>query len=174
MSILKRARTLKTCSHIGNLNCGSLLFQIGSRQIFIELLILLVIVVVFGVVIRDSDATMRSELVYSPDIVEAAAVKVVTELAREFSLSPIVLESDCLKLVKVTQTKDDDDSGFGITVAYIRHNMALLSCSFCVHVSKEANLVAHGAAKFALFIRDLLSLVWCCPIHRSRLPSLHL
>ncbi|KAL6129998.1 hypothetical protein ACLB2K_068380 [Fragaria x ananassa] len=93
---------------------------------------------------------MRLEHVYSPEMVEAEAGRTVTELAKEFSLSPIVLEYDCLMLIKPIQSDGVDDLRFGMVVADIRHNLEFLPSSFCVHVYREANLVAHRATKFGL------------------------
>ncbi|KAL6216811.1 hypothetical protein ACLB2K_010029 [Fragaria x ananassa] len=87
--------------------------------------------------------------VTSPDLVEAYAGRLACEMARELQLFPIVLESDCLNLVKATQS-DMEDSAFGMIVEDIKQDLLSLNSSFFSHVFRESNLVAHKLARLAL------------------------
>ncbi|KAL6179664.1 hypothetical protein ACLB2K_046336 [Fragaria x ananassa] len=87
--------------------------------------------------------------VTSPDLVEAYAGRLACEMARELQLFPIVLESDCLNLVKATQS-DMEDSAFGMIVEDIKQDSLSLNSSFFSHVFRESNLVAHKLARLAL------------------------
>lgn len=71
-------------------------------------------------------------------------------MAIEFKLAPILLESDCLQLVRATKEVEVDDSAFGEVVEDIRTCLAMLQCSHFVHVFRESNNLAHKVAKLAI------------------------
>lgn len=54
---------------------------------------------------------------------EAVAGRVSSELAVEFTLSPVVMKSDCLKLVNGKKSSQCDDFGFGMVVKDIKFNL---------------------------------------------------
>ncbi|KAL6129374.1 hypothetical protein ACLB2K_072725 [Fragaria x ananassa] len=85
----------------------------------------------------------------SGGIVEAYAGRLACEMARELQLFPIVLESDCLNLVKATQS-DMENSAFGMIVEDIKQDLLSLNSSFFSHVCRESNLVAHKLARLVL------------------------
>lgn len=108
-----------------------------------------------GIIFRDHESVVvggyygRVANVTSPDLVEAYAGRLACEMARELQLFPIVLESDCLNLVKATQS-DMEDSAFGMIVEDIKQDLLSLNSSFFSHVFRESNLVAHKLARLAL------------------------
>ncbi|KAL6145273.1 hypothetical protein ACLB2K_055961 [Fragaria x ananassa] len=71
------------------------------------------------VLLRDSDGhvvggiCMKVDTVASLDTVEALAGRAACELTAEFNLSPVVFESECLKLVKTCSSSVEDESTFG-------------------------------------------------------------
>ncbi|KAL6182332.1 hypothetical protein ACLB2K_043755 [Fragaria x ananassa] len=87
--------------------------------------------------------------VTSPDLVEAYAGRLACEMDRKLQLFPIVLESDCLNLVKAIQS-DMEDSAFGMIVEDIKQDLLSLNSFFFSHVFRESNLVAHKLARLAL------------------------
>ncbi|KAL6191896.1 hypothetical protein ACLB2K_038285 [Fragaria x ananassa] len=109
-----------------------------------------------GVLLRDSDEhvvggiCMKVDTVASPDTVEALARRVACELAAEFNLSPVIFESDCLKLVKTCSSSVEDDSTFGQVVADIKDELSAMPCSFFSHIFRETNSAADKQAKLAL------------------------
>ncbi|KAL6134323.1 hypothetical protein ACLB2K_066555 [Fragaria x ananassa] len=108
-----------------------------------------------GIIFRDHESVVvggyygRVANVTSPDLVEAYAGRLACEMAKELQLFPIVLESDCLNLVKATQS-DMEDSAFGIIVEDIKQDLLSLNSSFFSHVFRESNLVAHKLARLSL------------------------
>ncbi|KAL6224777.1 hypothetical protein ACLB2K_003632 [Fragaria x ananassa] len=93
-----------------------------------------------GIIFRDHESVVvggyygRVANVTSPDLVEAYAGRLACEMARELQLFSIVLESDCLNLVKATQS-DMEDSAFGMIVEDIKQDLLSLNSFFLVMFS---------------------------------------
>ncbi|KAL6141458.1 hypothetical protein ACLB2K_059746 [Fragaria x ananassa] len=109
-----------------------------------------------GVLLRDSDGhvvggiCMKVDTVASLDTVEALAGRAACELAAEFNLSPVVLESHCLKLVKPCSSSVEDESTFGQVVADIKDEISSMPCSFFSHIFRKTIYAANKLAKLAL------------------------
>ncbi|XP_062005779.1 uncharacterized protein LOC133722953 [Rosa rugosa] len=118
-----------------------------------------------GVVVCDVDgrivarACARVSVALSPALVEAFAGHLACRLVEQFSLAPVVFETDCLQLVNAIQADGEDISEFGRVVDDISHALSILqNCQFS-HVGREANVLAHKLAKCALGTGLILS--WC-------------
>ena len=117
-----------------------------------------------GVIVRDSDGRIvagmckRLSHVMGPDMVEAMAGRVACVLATSYNLSPIVFESDCMKVINASKNEEVDNSSFGLIMEDVKALLGGLLSSFFVHVIREANMVAHKAAKFAL--QDGFDISW--------------
>ncbi|KAL6176690.1 hypothetical protein ACLB2K_053323 [Fragaria x ananassa] len=100
-----------------------------------------------GVIVQDSNAVVVRGLCFRvsngtyAEIEKAFAGRVAGEMANEYGYSPIVFDSDCLKLVKAVSDDGDDDSSFGQVVADVKQELSSLPCSFFSHVFRESNLV---------------------------------
>nr|XP_011468628.1 PREDICTED: uncharacterized protein LOC105352716 [Fragaria vesca subsp. vesca] len=109
-----------------------------------------------GVLLRDLDGhvvggiCMKVDTIASPDTVEALAGRAACELVAEFNLSPVIFESDCLKLVKTCSSSVEDDSTFGQVVADIKDKFSTMPCSFFLHIFRETNSAVDKLAKLAL------------------------
>ncbi|XP_027166130.1 uncharacterized protein LOC113766104 [Coffea eugenioides] len=82
-----------------------------------------------GVVVRDDAGNFIASLskrilgILALDVVETYAVKYATQLLVELGYSHVVLEGDNLKIVKMLQQYESNDSACGI--------WSVMSCSFC-------------------------------------------
>ncbi|XP_004305156.1 PREDICTED: putative ribonuclease H protein At1g65750-like [Fragaria vesca subsp. vesca] len=93
---------------------------------------------------------VRVDFVHNAVMVEALVARLACQVALQLQFSPVVFESDCLKVVKDAQSGVSDLSGYGTLIADIQS--LLISCpgSRFVHVYREANVLAHKLAKKAL------------------------
>ncbi|XP_062020783.1 uncharacterized protein LOC133737191 [Rosa rugosa] len=109
-----------------------------------------------GVVVRDSmgdivaGACCRCDDVTSPYMVEALAGRLACKIALQFHLTPIIVESDCLRLVQAVQAAGEDTSEIGRIVDDISLALTSMAGSFFCHVYRESNKIAHKLASSAL------------------------
>ncbi|KAK2646103.1 hypothetical protein Ddye_021298 [Dipteronia dyeriana] len=115
-----------------------------------------------GMVIRDSGGRVKACLCgsvggfYEPQIAEAKAILHGFPLALETGLYPAILESDALSVVNLIKAKEILSLDVGVVIHDILElveNVGVFSCDCAPRLS---NKVAHGLAKIALRLRDLL------------------
>ncbi|PRQ22836.1 putative ribonuclease H-like domain-containing protein [Rosa chinensis] len=83
-------------------------------------------------------------------MVEALAGRLACQIALEFHLSPVTIETDCLQLVQAIQTEGEDTSVFGRVIDDISLALTSLAGSFFCHVYRESNKIAHKLAHSAM------------------------
>jgi hypothetical protein len=108
-----------------------------------------------GAVIRDHTwnclvaCSEQSEEVVAPEIAEALAMRRAIILPKEEGFSKIIVNSDCLSVVKRVTSDQDDRSLCGPVIHDIRRlAQDFVSYSFR-HVYRGLNIVAHSLAKFS-------------------------
>jgi hypothetical protein len=108
-----------------------------------------------GAVIRDHTGNClvacseQSEEVVALEIAEALAMRRAIILAKEEGFSKIIVNSDCLSVVKRVTSDQDDRSLCGPVIHDIRRlAQDFVSCSFR-HVYRGLNIVAHSLTKFS-------------------------
>lgn len=93
---------------------------------------------------------VRVDFVHSPLMVEALAARLACQFAMQYHMSPVLFESNCLKVVKDVQSGVYVLSGYGTLIADTQSLLSIYPGSRFVHVYHEANILAHKLAKEAL------------------------
>ncbi|KAL2905636.1 Slit-like protein 2 protein [Bienertia sinuspersici] len=89
------------------------------------------------------------------EVAEALAARQTLSIAIDAGLRHIVLEMDCMKLMRHLQQQKMENSSFGIIVNDIL-GLAKQCCFISInHVSRNANRVAHNLAQLSKNFQDL-------------------
>ncbi|KAL6191408.1 hypothetical protein ACLB2K_037799 [Fragaria x ananassa] len=112
-----------------------------------------------GVAVRDSlgclvgGCCVRVDFVHSPLMVEALAARLACQFTMQYHMSPVLFESDYLKVVKDVQS-----NVYGTLITDTQSLLSICPGSRFVHVHREANIWAHKLAKRALL--SSLDICW--------------
>jgi ribonuclease HI len=116
-----------------------------------------------GVVIRDHNGVCltacseRVDEVVTPEIAEALAMRRAMSLAKDEGFSKIIVNSDCLSVLKRIMCDTEDRSSCGTVIRDIKKlAKTFRSCSFH-HVNRVINVAAHSLAKLS---ESLIYSVW--------------
>lgn len=109
-----------------------------------------------GCVFRDSKGSFLGGFyhhqlhVSSARHAELLALLLGVGVARSHSFVPLVVESDCLDLVRATNSSSLDDLEFDFLVDDLRHALHAFSTATLRHVRRTANMVVHLIAREAI------------------------
>ncbi|XP_042974894.1 uncharacterized protein LOC122306534 [Carya illinoinensis] len=122
-----------------------------------------------GVVLRDQAgrvlvACSKSEpAVPNPEIIEATAMLRGLQFGLQWGTSKVLMETDCLFLVKALNSHSENLTEFAYVLAEIKRLMLYFQEISFVHVSRQGNNVAHCLAKYARNVDDVITWWDECP-----------
>ncbi|XP_071921389.1 uncharacterized protein [Coffea arabica] len=113
-----------------------------------------------GVVVRDDAGNFIAGLtkkipgVLAPDVIEAYAAKFGTKLLVELGYSHVALEGDNLKVIKMLQLCDSDDSACGVLVEDVLQLLRSFAKWETTWIPRSLNSAAHSFARNACTALD--------------------
>ncbi|KAK9290621.1 hypothetical protein L1049_008793 [Liquidambar formosana] len=119
----------------------------------------------FGAVVRNHDgqvmavASKRKTGLFEPSQVEAMAFRFAVEFANDLGLRDVDFEGDNVEVMGALDSRVVPQTAMGLIIedALVTAASSFMSLKF-KHVGRKGNEVAHGLAKFAIFVEDVL--VW--------------
>lgn len=101
----------------------------------------------------------------SPALMEAEALRMACMHAKAREWQKVEFEVDCLGLVNVINSEEDDDAVIGQVIEDIKVLLHSFDNFLIIHVYREANCAAHRLARFSLCSRVSASWVGILPNH---------
>lgn len=108
----------------------------------------------FGLILRDDQANFLAAkgglltCTFDPGIAEAYACKEAIKWIQSKGLSKVIIESDCLEVVKAIQRKVNIHSYVGRVISDCQTLKDFTSDAFFSFTKREANVSAHKIARF--------------------------
>ncbi|PKA67134.1 hypothetical protein AXF42_Ash004626 [Apostasia shenzhenica] len=122
-----------------------------------------------GVIIQDhygvaiAAASKRLPGHFAPHLAECMAIKVETELVKEYNLKNWSIESDAVNVIN-TIINSAPLAPEAHIIEDIKEGMLMTFCSSVNHCSRSANKVAHSLAQFAIDSKENLFLKEVMPM----------